>query len=69
MSAASEHWDGSFGNGAGRTNPSVEYVACPYCKARVGKLCIGDYGPKLSTHLHRRKAFQAFRRRHAPATP
>jgi hypothetical protein len=66
MSAAGEHWDGSFGYGAGRANPSVEYVACPYCKAPIGELCQGDDGPKLATHLRRREAFHAFQRRHAP---
>lgn len=69
MSSAGKHWDGSFGYGAQRANPCVEYVDCPTCKASMGQLCSGPNGPKLATHVQRRQAFHAFRQRHAPSLP
>jgi hypothetical protein len=57
-------WDGrTYGYGAGRPHPCVEFVGCSYCRARVGELCRGPHGAKFSTHYPRREDFQAMKRR------
>lgn len=43
------------GGGYLKTHWCVLVVACPYCKARVGKLCEGSSGPVASTHYDRRR--------------
>jgi len=56
------NWDGSYGYGAGRAHPCVEHVACDYCGARKGKLCIGAHGVHFDTHVSRRDAFTRLKR-------
>ena len=53
------HWDGkTYGYGAGRAHPCVEFVRCPHCKQRIGQLCKGSKGVKFDTHYVRRGAYQ-----------
>lgn len=52
------NWDGSYGYGAGKANPCVEHVWCPWCKAKKGQLCIGSFGPHFDTHVARRESYQ-----------
>ena len=66
MSLEGQLWEASeeklYGSGAGCAHPSVEWVPCPTCGARVGQLCREDNGePKLSRHYRRCSAFRALR--------
>lgn len=59
MSAAGERWEGLVKKPVGqrgRTHRSVLLVPCPQCRARRGRLCRGENGPKLETHYVRRHA-------------
>lgn len=57
-------WDGqTYGYGAGRAHPSVEFVACPVCQAPAGTLYQGAHGPKFGTHYKRNHAYRDLKRR------
>lgn len=58
-------WDGStYGYGAGRAHPSVEFVACPHCLAAAGRLCRGAWQqPIFGSHYSRRRAFKDLKKK------
>lgn len=68
MSSAGKHWNGEYGYGAGRANPSVQFVTCPVCKAQPGHLCKGKNGVMLDRHYMRCVAYAEWRAKHDSRT-
>ena len=63
MSNEGHHWNGEFGQGAGRTHICVKYIKCPHCGSAEGVLCKGKLGLNLGTHYMRRKYYYNSRMR------
>ena len=52
-------WDGvTYGYGAGRAAPCVEFATCPYCQQPPGKLCRGAYGVIWGCHFTRKHEYR-----------
>jgi hypothetical protein len=58
VSAAGQHWDGSFGSGKGKADKCVEKVGCPLCGSRAGELCNTQGEPTLGVHYYRKHALK-----------